>query len=43
MVLEMLRFLLQGHIDSRGFGDIGATVITTEKVKLQKRKNDKDR
>ncbi|HIE01149.1 MAG TPA: hypothetical protein EYP59_12820 [Thiotrichaceae bacterium] len=34
---ELARLLLQGHIDSRGFGDIGATVITTEKVKLQNR------
>ena len=35
---ELARLLLQGHIDSRSFGDIGATVITTETVKLQKRK-----
>jgi len=33
---ELARLLLQGHIDSRGDGDIGATIISTEKVKLQK-------
>jgi hypothetical protein len=29
---------LQGHIDSRGNGDIGTTVITKEKIKLHKTK-----
>ncbi len=36
---ELARLLLQGHIDSRGNGDIGTTVISTEKVKLQKRRH----
>ncbi len=35
---ELARLLLQGHIDSRGDGDIGATVLSAEKVKLQKRR-----
>lgn len=31
---ELARLLLQGHIDSREGGDIGATVISVDKVKL---------
>lgn len=31
---ELARLLLQGHIDSRDGGDIGATVISVDKVKL---------
>jgi translation initiation factor RLI1 len=33
---ELARLLLQGHIDSRGCGDVGATVTSMEKVKLRK-------
>ena len=35
---ELARLLLQGHLDSRGDGDIGAMVISSEKVKLIKRR-----
>jgi len=35
---ELARLLLQGHLDSRGDGDIGAMVISSEKVKLKKRR-----
>jgi len=35
---ELARLLLQGNIDSRGDGDVGITVLSTEKVKLQKRR-----
>lgn len=35
---ELARLLLQGHIDSRGDGNAGVTVISTKNVKLQKRR-----
>lgn len=35
---ELARLLLQGPIDSRGDGDTGVTVLSTEQVKLQKRR-----
>jgi hypothetical protein len=36
---ELARLLLQGHIDSRGNGDVGTVVISAEQVKLNHRRN----
>ena len=36
---ELARLLLQGHIDSRGSGDIGPFVISAEQVKLNQKRN----
>ncbi len=35
---ELARLLLQGQLDSRGDGEMGAMVISSEKVKLKKRR-----
>ena len=35
---ELARLLLQGHIDLRGLGDVGAVVISAEQVKLNHRR-----
>lgn len=35
---ELARLLLQGHIDSRGDGEIGAMVISSSKVELSSRR-----